>query len=383
MAARTWLGGLAKLATKTPVAQVWSTTVASSTNGQTFSITLTDELGGTVTFSHTASTDTTNTIATALQSAIAASQDPRAVAVTATVNTATVTLTAASPGVPFYAATGGTGSFSGTGNTTVNIGGNDWNTQANWAENVVAVGGDDVTLTGSNAISYGLKTGLALGNFSGAPGSSVACGGPGLYLSFTCTGFFWASTGPSYIDIGSSAISPRIVATAGATAPAGGLNLKGSAIATANVEGGSLDIGVPLGTASTATTVQVSGNGRARCGPSLTLTNLYVDAGSAELDCACTTGTIEGGTLLTTGAGAITTLNINGGTATCNATGTIGTANVNNNGTLDMTQSQVARTINNLVPSRGATVKYDPNIVTVTNKVAPLATQGPITVTVQ
>ena len=371
MSQKTWLGGLAALPTQTPVAQVWTTTVNNAVNGDTYQVVFTNEAGATFTVSYTASvgTDTTTTIAASLASAINSSTIPSAKAVTAASSLAVLTLTAKTAGVPFYAATAGTGGFTATSTTTASQGGNDWNTAGNWAENAIPAGGDNVLITGSNAIKYGLATGLTLGGFSTQPNSSVAIGAPGTPLSFVCTSFYWANTGIGWLNIGSSAISCRVSQTAQANAPDCGLYLLGSGITTLYIEGGSsVDLASTPGQTATVTTVQLVGSSpRVRAGAGLTLTAFNADspANGTELGCACTTATICGGNVLTTGTGTIGTLNVNGGTVVGKSTGTITAANINATGSLDMTQSQVARTITTANLARGGKLLYDPADVTI------------------
>lgn len=363
MAQRTWQGGA------TAKAQVWTTAIASSTNGQTFGVTLTDEVGGTGTVSYTASSDTTTTIATNLAAAINASTDPRFIAVTASSALAVLTLTADTAGVPFYPATTGTGSFSATSTTTANQGPNDWNTKSNWVENVLPVNGDNIILSGSNTISYGLITGLALGAFNSLSTFSGAIGVQGEYLSFTCTSFAWSSTGLGFVNIGSSAIAPVVFNTNSASAPASGLYLLGSAMTTLTVYNGAVDIAGSTGQTSSVTTFNVSGinNGRPRVnlGTGVTSTTLGIDSGTANIACSLTTVNANGGTVTTYGSGTIGTINIRGATVVSNSTGTITTANVIG-GSIDFTQLPTARTVSNCTISTGraASVLADTSLIT-------------------
>lgn len=377
MSQRTWEGGAAA------VAQVWAGSVTDATAGHTYTLTFTDEAGGTVTLTYTVQGgDTTTTIATNIAALVTASVDPRVKAVTAASATNQVTLTARSAGAPFYVATGGTGTWTGTGNTTVNQGPSDWNTIANWVENAVPVGGDNVTLTGNSDILYGLQTGLTLGAFSALGTFSGKAGGPGLYLKFIATSFYWAGSGVAYIDLSTSAISPRIVTTNSQSAPNYGLYLLGSALTTVIQEAGSVGFAAVDGRTATAATYQLQGTqGRCRIGGGVTLTNFNMDGGTAELACAAAAVTAEGGTLTTVGTGAITTLNNNGATCYPNSAGTITNLNCNG-GTTDMTQTQVARTVTTPKVGRGATLKYDPANVTMTTPPAPVTGTGPVTVQV-
>lgn len=105
-------------------------------------------------------------------------------------------------------------------------------------------------------------------------------------------------------------------------------------------------------------------------GSGTTLTTYKQTGGDNILLCAATTVTGDGGTLLISGTGAITTLTTTGGTVTSNTSGTITTATTKTLGTLDLTKSTKARTITTCKLDSGGTLKYDPDIVTLTNKVS-------------
>lgn len=375
MANRTWKGGAAA------VAQIWSGTVTDITVGHTYIVTLTDEAGGTAQVSYTVvSGDTTTTLlATHIVAGLQASTDPRFTAVTWSSNTNVITGTAIAAGVPFYIAVSGTGTWASTGNTTKNSGPNDWNTAANWVENVVPIATDNVTLTGSNAWKYGLQTGLALGAFNVVQTASVQSGSQGLRASFTCTSFYFAGSGLSYFDLGSSAIAPRVVNTASASAPACGLYIKGSALTTVTVEGGSVDVVGLAGETATVTTINLlNNNSRVRVGAGCTLTNFNQENGISEVGCAATSVTAEAGTLTTVGSGAIGTLVNNGATVLPESSGTITNCKANG-GTTDFTSCAVARTVTTPTIAKGAKLIYDPGIVTMTTPPAPVSTVGPVT----
>ena len=100
-----------------------------------------------------------------------------------------------------------------------------------------------------------------------------------------------------------------------------------------------------------------------RIGSGVTLVSYYQTGGEGVLACAATTVSVSGGTLTTTGTGAITTLNTTGtGIAIGNSTGAITTANTG--GTLDMLQSTAARAITTANMQKGGNLKYNPDIVT-------------------
>lgn len=366
MAKRTWKGG------NSAVAQVWKGSVTTTTAGHTYIVTLTDSNGDTsaLTYTLTGSEGSTTAVATAFAAAWNASTDPRISQITASSSSAQIILTADTAGIPFTASTSGTGTWSGTGNTTSNAGPYDWNDAANWVEGSVPTASDDIVIQGTSPIKYGLnQSGVALAavNFQNTSG---AHGNPGLPLRLNCTAFNFSCTGISYVNLGSSTVATRITQTASAGAEAYGLYLLGSGITTLRAEGAAaVGFAINKGETSTAATIQCSGAARIGIGEGVTLTTLRCSAGTVYLNCAATTVLADRGNLYTSGSGAITTLTNNGATVTSNSTGTIGTVN-QYAGTMDLLQSSVARTVTtfNLY---GGTVKLDPAVITLTNKIDP------------
>jgi len=116
-------------------------------------------------------------------------------------------------------------------------------------------------------------------------------------------------------------------------------------------------------------------------GPGVTWTAITMSGGSCVVQSAGTSITQQAGALLTEGSGAIGTVTVRGGVATLNATGTITTLAADG-GVIDLTKSNAARTVTNLTSARGAVaeVRYDPAVVTVTNKLAPT---GPVIVSIR
>lgn len=112
-------------------------------------------------------------------------------------------------------------------------------------------------------------------------------------------------------------------------------------------------------------------------GAGVTLATLTQHGGKLDLRCAATTITVHDGSAVTSGSGAVGTLNVNGGTVESNSTGTITAANVAG-GLLDTTKSAAARTITTLKIDPPGKFKYDPAVVTLTNKIQPIQTGGVI-----
>lgn len=165
---RTWVGGARRKQT-----MVQTVTVGSSTQNQTFIISLAHPSGAgleaVAIASYTAgAAETTTTIADALETLMNSGgvgtgtgsgtglpyhefvQD-----VEVTQANAVITITARRQGVPFVCTVSGTGTLT-LATTTVNAGPNDWDTPGNWLEGKVPIDDDDVTITGSVDILYGL-----------------------------------------------------------------------------------------------------------------------------------------------------------------------------------------------------------------------------------
>lgn len=108
--------------------------------------------------------------------------------------------------------------------------------------------------------------------------------------------------------------------------------------------------------------------GTMNVGVGTTLTKWRQTAGVGNLFGAATTLQQDAGTLYTYGAGAYTTANI-GGTAYLQSTGTITALNIAKTGTVDMLKDSRAKTITTVTMYPGATFKWDPNVITITNPI--------------
>jgi len=231
------------------------------------------------------------------------------------------------------------------------------------------VAGDAVTVPASStqAINDGLdQSGVAIASFTVEAGYSKAIGSSAAPLRIKIGAFFFAGTGVSYIDIGDSAISPHIAATASPAAGRRGLYLTGSAMVTLTVAGGSVGVAAIAGQTSTVGTIRVSGTGNVWIGAGATVTTLYVTAGQVVCQASATTVTVQGGIVETAGGGTIGTLNAYGGTIYASSAGTITTANLDG-ARLDLLSGKLTRTVTTLNYLSG-TLAYDPNVVTITNK---------------
>lgn len=153
MATKYWLGSASA------VAQVSTIQITAYSASTTYKVTI-----GGVSVSVVGSGGTVNTVATALQSALAASTHPYFTAITWTKATDTVTATATIAGVPFVAtssATGGAGSIGAVTAVTASSGPNDWSTAANWSTGVVPASTDTVIFSNSSVnVCWGLSTSI-------------------------------------------------------------------------------------------------------------------------------------------------------------------------------------------------------------------------------
>jgi fibronectin-binding autotransporter adhesin len=143
-----------------------------------------------------------------------------------------------------------------------------------------------------------------------------------------------------------------------------------NASSTLEVRKGKVGVAFKTGEVSTFSTITAATGSEVTIGSGTTLTTYKQTGGDNTLLCAATTVTVDGGTLLINGTGAITTLTTTGGTVISNTSGVITTATTEILGTLDLTKSTKARTITTCKLDSGGTLKYDPSVITLTNKVS-------------
>ncbi len=113
-------------------------------------------------------------------------------------------------------------------------------------------------------------------------------------------------------------------------------------------------------------------------GAGVTLTTLDA-CGQTYMACAATTINNWGGTITTSGSGAIATIN-NYASAILNGDGTVTAYNGQADSSADATRLPLARTFTNIALARGASIKIDPDYVTVTNGITTIAAAGPVTI---
>jgi hypothetical protein len=258
-----------------------------------------------------------------------------------------------------------------------------WATAASWSPSGVPATGDDVYLENSTASVTGgfVQTAKYLASLNIAQSFTGYVGDDVNYLTVgavkTTIGYNTGPGAPSgsqrinlNLDINTGSVTVYNTGTPYTSTVPSVLIKEVNALATLEVKGGYVGVAFKTGESSTLSSVTVSGNSYVSIGSGTTLTTFKQTGGTNTLLCAATTVTSEGGTLTTDGTGAITAMTVDGGTIISNSSGTITTATAKTLGTLDLIQSTKARTITTPKLESGGTLKYDPDVITLTNKVA-------------
>jgi len=391
------------LGTAVAAAQVDTFTPADVEVDDIFTLTVTGFDGSSHSVNFTATAATVANVTAGLESAWNDETHALCTPITAADNTTNLTLTADTAGVAFKVAStttdgGGTDDQTLTREaTTKNEGPSDWSSTANWSGGALPGGAadQDVYIEDSDVdILYGLdQSGISNAldslniaqSYTGKIASNGAYGAAGDYLQIKTSALNIgynhgpgnpAGSGRIKIDLGSTACTV-IIDNAGIntdTAKPSIRLLANNAATNIRVRKGKVGIAFEAGETATVGTItpsfvsQKTTDADVYIGPGVTMTTLDQTGGDVISQCAMTTATTGGGTLKTEGSGAITTMNVKGGTVTSNSTGTITTVNATG-GTTDFTKSVAARTVTTLKIEAGATLKYDPNDLTITNKV--------------
>ena len=271
----------------------------------------------------------------------------------------------------------------------------DINTAANWSPSGVPEAGDDVYFENSSqSVTAGLDTlaAVTLGSLNIAQNYTGTIGTASAYLQAAATvcraGYHYGpgtpiGSGRLMLDLKSvqSAITIDNSGTPTDTGKAA-IRIKNThASSTLTVNKGKVafcgDTG-ETGQLASLTLNYVSNKGtdaEVYVGAGVTLATVKKCGGKLNIRCAVTTYTTYDGSDVISGSGAITTLYVKGGTVEANSTGTITTAEVSG-GLLDLTKSPAARTITTLKVDPPGKVKYDPAVVTLTNKIQPITAAG-------
>lgn len=396
MSVRRWVGVAAA------VAQVDKYTPANVAIGNTFTLTATGQDGSTVAITYTAAAATVADVTAGLSALWNLSTHPLCTGITAADVTTYLTLTADTAGVPILVAStasGGTATLTEAA-VTASSGPNDYNIVANWVDEngttaaAIPTNADSVYFENTDIdCLYGLnqsgitltlleigqtytgligqadaplKTGCTTVNIGQYQGTSTPAGSGRINLDLVSA----AST----VNVYNSATTAedsyqlpiRITNTVGGTGTA--LNVKRGRVgvcsysSTETAKLTTVNIGYQLSVDTDSYVVLGAGT---TIGTSLTMTG-----GTAYLNSTCATITMDGGTLYIAGAGTTTTLTLNSGTLYSSGTGTITTLN-GYGGTADFTLNNTARTVTTYAMKTPNVLRYDPSVVTFTNKVAP------------
>ena len=227
--------------------------------------------------------------------------------------------------------------------------------------------GDSTTSILSDLTTLSTVTGeLHITNtYSQAVGSSTAG-----YLEMKPAESYLGSAGQVYADVKASTGPVTITQTATPAVGDVGLRLKGSAISTISMEGGTVGLAHELGATATAATIRVL-SGSLTLGEGVTYGSASLRSGSLIVKCASSTSDIEvfGGSFYGFEEWQVDDLTVFGGTAYTGGSGAIDGLTING-GTVNAAQSGIARTYTT-VTQNGGTFKYDPDVVTITNHGAP------------
>lgn len=398
----------------TAVAQVDFVTPANVDADDIFEILLTNDAGESYQIVFTATAATVQNVVEGLKAAAdvasAAGYSPWDAVTTTEDDTKTV-ITAVTAGVPFSVTAtetqgGGTDSQTHIRTSSVaNSGPADWGTALNWDGDAVpgGAGSQDVYVEGAT-ITYGLdQSGISntldsLNITRSVIGSNGATGSAPNYLQIKAAvlevGYHYgpgtaSQLAPVNIDLGSTASTVTIHNTGtNSTATMAACRIKANSASTnVRVLKGRVGIASEAGETATVSSVTVSyvsqqtSDADVFIGSGVTLTTLTMTGGEVDLRCAATTVDVYGGDLTTYGSGTIATITLYGGDCEANSTGTITSANIAD-GTLDMTKSPASRTIITLKVDPRGKVKYDPSVITLTNKIQSITTTRKLVFTV-
>jgi hypothetical protein len=252
--------------------------------------------------------------------------------------------------------------------------------------------GDHVTIpAGAGPINAGLSAlFLALGNLIVEDGYLQAIGSSLTPLRLnTVTGFAFAGSGTSHIDLGATTADLQILKTAAPnTSGAFGLYLTGGAVGKLNLVRGNVAVAVRAGDVATITECRCVGiDATLVLGAGAAVTTVYQSDGSVVQRCNATNTNIEGGDFRSEEEAVITNLNILANDrpkrvyATLNSAGTVSTLNQKNSqSVVDLLQSGAPRTVT-AANFEAGDLYWDPNTVTIGTLNTP--TGGPFKLTAQ
>lgn len=365
-------------------------------------------------------TTNADTTATNISNAWNNSTHPYATGITASVSTDTVTLTADVAEVPFTvtsSVSGGSGTIGSVTTTTSPTGPHTLDDATNWDGQTLPSSSDTIIFRDSSInVSWGLDglstTGHTLKieqSYTGRIGldwRAVATSADGattdtgaqeyraVYMQLDCSrieiGDHQGIGNPGgsqrcLIDNDRAGSSQTVIFRTNANGSENGkppVRLKfANAGADIDVRSGVVGVAVDIpGETSTVGDVIVRA-GQVVLGDGVTVTNWTQHGGNNHITLGGATLTqalVHGGALNIDGDQAITTLKVTGGEVICNTTGTV-TTSTHEGGIIDYSVSGEARTVTTHQLFRGATLRTDDDVVTITNLLEP---DGPSTISV-
>lgn len=405
------------LGTATPVAQVADSTITGYDAATTYTVTI-----GDVAISTVGTGGTANTTAIALVALLNASTHPYFAAVTwSAPGGGVIRGTADTAGSPFIAAltkNGGTGTVTDFSDTTPSSGPNHWDDATNWSLGAVPVNTNGVVITDTDVnICHGLsqsavllatmvttktytgKIGLnrlafttdAAGDAASATAAieyRQAALAIGITLGYLGQDFGAGAplgSGRINLDLGTDASTIYIMGTANQPTETGKqavrikANKNTTVIHVVSAPGG---VGIATDAPDDTTTIDKiymddrTGSSILTLGSGVTMaTGVEQVGGNSVLQSAADVPStiLRGGNLLAVGAFKLTAATVSGGVLTSNnvaASGaSIGTVAIYGDGILDLTQNSAPRTVTSPTVN-GGEMRYDPNIIALTNPVA-------------
>ena len=261
-------------------------------------------------------------------------------------------------------------------------------TAANWSPSGVPTTADDVVFENSSqSVTEGFnQSTTVLSSLSIAQSYTGAIGDSDEYLEFGASavkiGHHYGTGSPAgsgriKLDLG-TASSVVTVLNSGTPTDANKNTIRLKAVSSStevHITKGSVGIASDAtGETSTVKTIHIGydtnkkNDADLNVGPGVGLTNFYKTGGESLLGCAATLVEVSGGELTTYGSGAVATMTVTGGSVESNSTGTITALNVSG-GAVDFTKSPAARTVTTVKLEAGGQLSYEPDVLTITNKV--------------
>ena len=348
-----------------------------------------------------ASSTSTSTTATDIETAWNASTIPEFAEITAAANGSTVVLTHDTEGVPFTCtvatteAGGGAADDQtfGTASTTAATGPNHWDNAVNWSGNTLPINGDDVELRGDVYILYGLDQSAVLLDNLYRPASYTGEVGlprlnPNDYVEYRGRYLQIGATN-EYVGRGKGNHASRYMRDAGSVQTT--LYVYGSGTSDVNDEQAIMwkgthtdnaisvyrgEVGMATDNASEAADIatltigsitDVAGDATVIGGPGAEVITLKQHGGNVRVaKGANSVFTITAGTLVVAAdcTGTILAMYIDGGTVYNMSTVTISMTYIGAHGALDFSRNNESRTVSACVLTAGGTIKDPRNTVT-------------------